>query len=56
MLIGVAALASPVAQQEAVTSVIFYLAMYTFTNMLAFGIVILFANATGARISPTWRA
>ena len=48
VLIGIAALASPIAQQEAVTSVIFYLAMYTFTNMLAFGIVILFANATGS--------
>ena len=48
VLIGVAALASPNAQQDAVTSIIFYLAMYTFTNMLAFGIVILFANATGS--------
>jgi NADH-quinone oxidoreductase subunit N len=48
VLIGIAALASPAAQDDAVTSIIFYLAMYTFTNMLAFGIVILFANATGS--------
>lgn len=48
VLIGVAALASPAAQEQAVASIIFYLAMYTFTNMLAFGIVILFSNATGS--------
>lgn len=48
ILIGVAALQSPAAQESAVASVVFYTAMYTFTNMLAFGIVILFANATGS--------
>lgn len=48
MLMGVAALQSSAAQESAVSAVTFYLAMYTFTNMLAFGIVILFANATGS--------
>jgi NADH-quinone oxidoreductase subunit N len=48
ILIGVAALQSPAAQEAAVAAVVFYLAMYTFSNMLAFGVVILFANATGS--------
>lgn len=46
-LIGVAAL-SAAGQQQAVAAIAFYMFMYTFTNLLAFGVVILFTNATGS--------
>ena len=44
-LIGVAALQAGSAQS--VASVTFYMFMYLFTNMLAFGVIILFSEATG---------
>ncbi len=47
ILIGVAALAAAGAQ-EAVASIAFYLFMYTFTNLLAFGVIALFGEATGS--------
>jgi NADH-quinone oxidoreductase subunit N len=49
-LIGVAALqAQTVAgQEQAVASIAFYMFMYTFTNLLAFGVIILFSEATGS--------
>jgi NADH-quinone oxidoreductase subunit N len=45
-LIGVAAIQSQTAQ--GVASVGFYLFMYTFTNILAFAVVLLFSEATGS--------
>jgi NADH-quinone oxidoreductase subunit N len=45
-LIGVAAIQSQTSQ--GVASVAFYLFMYTFTNLLAFGVVALFSDATGS--------
>jgi NADH-quinone oxidoreductase subunit N len=47
VLIGVAALSAP-GEQTAVAGIAFYMIMYTFTSLLAFGIVIVFANATGS--------
>jgi NADH-quinone oxidoreductase subunit N len=47
-LIGVAAIQSQAAQENAVASVAFYMFMYTFTNLLAFAVVILFSEATGS--------
>lgn len=44
-LIGVAALQAQTAQS--VASVTFYMVMYLFTNLLAFGVIILFSEATG---------
>jgi NADH-quinone oxidoreductase subunit N len=40
LLIGVAALSSPSARHEAVSAVLFYLAAYTVSNILAFGSLI----------------
>ncbi|NOK85837.1 MAG: NADH:ubiquinone oxidoreductase subunit 2 (chain N) [Chloroflexi bacterium AL-W] len=45
-LIGVAALQAATAQSVAAVS--YYLLMYTFTNLLAFGIVVLFTESTGS--------
>ncbi|MBZ0296888.1 MAG: NADH-quinone oxidoreductase subunit N [Anaerolineae bacterium] len=45
ILIGVAAISS---QEQGVAAVSFYLFMYTFTNLLAFAVVILFSEATGS--------
>lgn len=45
-LIGVAAIQSQTGQ--GVASVTFYMFMYTFTNLLAFAVVVLFAEATGS--------
>jgi NADH-quinone oxidoreductase subunit N len=45
-LIGVAALAGD-GRETAVAGIAFYMLMYTFTNLLAFGVIILFSNATG---------
>jgi NADH-quinone oxidoreductase subunit N len=45
-LIGVAAIASQSAQ--GVGAVSFYMFMYTFTNMLAFAVVVIFSEATGS--------
>jgi len=47
-LIGVASLATVAGQNQAVAAITFYMFMYTFTNLLAFGVVILFTNATGS--------
>lgn len=48
-LIGVAALhATPDVQEQAVAAITFYMFMYTFTNLLAFGVIILFTEATGS--------
>ncbi len=49
-LIGVAAIASQkgAEQGSGVAAVGFYMAMYVLTNLAAFGVVILFANATGS--------
>ena len=44
-LIGVAALHAGTAQS--VASVTFYMLMYLFTNLLAFGVIIVFSEATG---------
>lgn len=44
-LIGVAAIQSQTAQ--GVASVTFYMIMYTFTNLLAFAVVVIFAEQTG---------
>jgi NADH-quinone oxidoreductase subunit N len=46
-LIGVASLATVAGQNQAVAAITFYMFMYTFTNLLAFGVVILFTEATG---------
>jgi len=40
VLLGFAALASPTARQEAISAVLFYLAAYTVSNVLAFGSLI----------------
>ncbi len=45
-LIGVAALAGE-GRETAVAGITYYMLMYTFTNLLAFGVVIMFTNATG---------
>jgi NADH-quinone oxidoreductase subunit N len=45
-LIGVAAIQS--GTEQGVASVAFYMFMYTFTNLLAFGVVVLFSEATGS--------
>ncbi len=45
-LIGVAAIQSQTGQ--GVAAVAFYLFMYTFTNLLAFGVIVVFAEATGS--------
>ncbi len=49
-LIGVAALQATTTQgqEQAVASIAFYMFMYTFTNLLAFGIIILFTETTGS--------
>ncbi|MDI9639613.1 NADH-quinone oxidoreductase subunit N [Anaerolineae bacterium CFX9] len=48
-LIGVAALQAQAGAQElAVASIAFYMFMYTFTNLLAFAVIILFSEATGS--------
>ncbi len=49
-LIGVAAIQAqtPEGQAQAVASVGFYMFMYTFTNILAFAVVVLFSEATGS--------
>jgi NADH-quinone oxidoreductase subunit N len=52
-LIGVAAIQSQT--EQGIASVAFYMFMYTFTNLLAFGVVVLFTEATGSETSPTWR-
>ncbi len=45
-LIGVAALQAGASQS--VASVTFYMFMYTFTNLLAFGVVVIFTESTGS--------
>ncbi|GAB4521658.1 MAG: NADH-quinone oxidoreductase subunit N [Anaerolineae bacterium] len=45
-LIGVAAIQSQT--EQGIAAVAFYLFMYTFTNLLAFAIVVLFSEATGS--------
>lgn len=47
-LIGVAALGAAGAQELAIASVSFYMFMYTFTNLLAFIVLVLFGEATGS--------
>jgi NADH-quinone oxidoreductase subunit N len=47
-LIGVAAIQAQASQTQAVASVGFYMFMYTFTNLLAFAVIILFTEATGS--------
>jgi NADH-quinone oxidoreductase subunit N len=49
-LIGVAAIQAQTldSQTQAVASVGFYMFMYTFTNLLAFAVIILFTEATGS--------
>jgi NADH-quinone oxidoreductase subunit N len=47
-LVGVAALSSVAGQNQAVAAIAFYMFMYTFTNLLAFGVIILFTNTTGS--------
>jgi NADH-quinone oxidoreductase subunit N len=47
-LVGVAALSSTAGQQNAVAAIAFYMFMYTFTNLLAFGVIILFFETTGS--------
>lgn len=48
-LIGVAALGSTSgAQETAIAAVTFYMLMYTFTNLLAFAVIVLFSEATGS--------
>jgi len=44
-LIGLAAIG---AQEQSVAAVAFYMFMYTFTNLLAFAVVVLFSEATGS--------
>ena len=46
VLIGVAAIQSQT--EQGVAAVAFYMFMYTFTNLLAFGVVALFSEATGS--------
>jgi NADH-quinone oxidoreductase subunit N len=45
-LIGVAAMGAGV--NESIASVAYYLFMYTFTNLLAFAVIVLFAEQTGS--------
>ncbi len=45
-LIGVAAIQSQT--EQGVAAVTFYMFMYTFTNLLAFGVIVLFSEATGS--------
>lgn len=48
-LIGIAAMQAQAGAQElAVASIAFYMFMYTFTNLLAFAVIILFSEATGS--------
>jgi NADH-quinone oxidoreductase subunit N len=47
-LVGVAALGSVAAREDAVAAVTFYMLMYTFTNLLAFGVIILVTQKTGS--------
>ncbi len=47
-LVGVAALQGAGGQEQAVAAIAFYMFMYTFTNLLAFGVIILFTEATGS--------
>lgn len=47
-LIGVAAIQSVDNPQLGVAAVAFYMFMYTFTNLLSFGVVAIFADATGS--------
>jgi NADH-quinone oxidoreductase subunit N len=49
-LIGVAAIQATGAYQgaEAVAAIAYYMFMYTFTNLLAFGVIIIFSEATGS--------
>ena len=49
-LVGVAALQATgeLGQQQAIAAIIFYMFMYTFTNLLAFAVVVLVGNATGS--------
>ena len=47
-LIGVAALQATGVQEQAVAAIAFYMFMYTFTNLLAFAVVVLFSEATGS--------
>jgi NADH-quinone oxidoreductase subunit N len=49
-LVGVAALqaSTQAGQEQAVAAIAFYMFMYTFTNLLAFGVIILFSEATGS--------
>lgn len=44
-LIGLAAIAS---QEQSVAAIAFYLFMYTFTNLAAFAVIVLFSEATGS--------
>lgn len=46
-LVGVAAMQSSAAT-EGIASVTFYMFMYTFTNLLAFGVIVIFTDATGS--------
>lgn len=46
-LIGIASLGSVQGQEQAIAAIAFYMFMYTFTNLLAFAVVIVFAEATG---------
>ena len=45
ILIGLAAIGS---EEQSVAAISFYLFMYTFTNLLAFAVIILFSEATGS--------
>ncbi len=54
-LVGVAALQgstdafiSPTAAENAVAAIAFYMILYTFTNLLAFAVVVIFSQATGS--------
>lgn len=47
-LIGVAALHAVNVQEQAVAAIAFYMFMYMFTNILAFTVIVLFAEATGS--------
>jgi NADH-quinone oxidoreductase subunit N len=50
VLVGIAALQASTAagQEAAVAAIAYYMFMYTFTNLLAFGVIILFSEATGS--------
>lgn len=47
-LIGVAAIQSSNQPELGVAAVAFYMFMYTFTNLLAFAVIVIFAEATGS--------